>query len=601
MRYVQVFLLCLLPAALFAMTPADILPAAHLLSARPDEGPVANAAFYPGADAKPAAPFAGTLLIKQSELQTRPMLKAPLQQGRDARLFPGVTLEFFTLDDELVPVQLGEMVREPKTPRSSSYWRLIPQVGRVWKEPADGGWSRAAFPLMLVSDLENQAQQGLASFLYRDGRVSALTFQFVQQSGPYLLQHFVAWGRAGVELKPAGTAGLDARRRAARAELAERLPAKPWSELTRASPAGALEGFGGPLYPKWRVEAALLKDGTLYYQDSQTPFGPYPYPLEMRFGVRSVTKSVGAPLALLHLAQLYGPWVLTLKIGDYVQGLDPKWRRVRFIDAADMATGFGGLGTLKTQPNDIMDGYLLGNYDAWYLAPSRDEKIKRINEDLKPYPWEPDTVVRYRDHDFFLLGMALDAFLKSERGPSADVWEMLKSEVFAPIGIRHAPALRTEEAGGRDGYILFNAGYYPSLDDLAKIAQLYQDLGAHNGVQLLNRELTSQLLAAEGALRKDGDASVHRATPAESPGALFYHLGFHFAPFETKDKRQLLLPTMEGAGENEVALYPNGMVSLIMANALQVPDGEKAKSDAGPETARAVERLKAFEPKRSLP
>jgi hypothetical protein len=120
------------------------------------------------------------------------MLKAPLQQGRDARLFPGVTLEFFTLDDELVPVQLGEMVREPKTPRSSSYWRLIPQVGRVWKEPADGGWSRAAFPLMLVSDLENQAQQGLASFLYRDGRVSALTFQFVQQSGPYLLQHFGA-------------------------------------------------------------------------------------------------------------------------------------------------------------------------------------------------------------------------------------------------------------------------------------------------------------------------------------------------------------------------------------------------------------------------
>jgi hypothetical protein len=33
------------------------------------------------------------------------------------------------------------------------------------------------------------------------------------------------------------------------------------------------------------------------------------------------------------------------------------------------------------------------------------------------------------------------------------------------------------------------------------------------------------------------------------------------------------------------------MVSLIMANALQVPEGEHARSQAGPETLRAVERL----------
>ena len=46
-----------------------------------------------------------------------------------------------------------------------------------------------------------------------------------------------------------------------------------------------------------RAQAALERAGVLYYQESNTPFGPYPYPLEMRFGVRSVTKSVGAPLA----------------------------------------------------------------------------------------------------------------------------------------------------------------------------------------------------------------------------------------------------------------------------------------------------------------
>src|SRR5579859_958268 len=70
MKYLQMLALWLVPAVLCAMTPADILPASRLLSASPEEGPVANAAFHPGANAESAPPFAGNLLIKQSEFQT---------------------------------------------------------------------------------------------------------------------------------------------------------------------------------------------------------------------------------------------------------------------------------------------------------------------------------------------------------------------------------------------------------------------------------------------------------------------------------------------------------------------------------------------------
>jgi hypothetical protein len=569
---------------------AGPLAVSELLAGRSGNAPIANSAFYPGKDAIAAPPFAAVLHIQQTALQTNPALQKPVQGGRDARLFPGVTLEFSTVDGNLIPVQMGEMVAESAPGRVRSYWRVIAQAGRVWHEAADGAWSRASFPVMLVSDMENQSHQGLATFVYRDGQVSGLRLQFVQQSAPWLLQHFVAWGFAPVKTSPFAPAGLPVRMAAARAELANRLPGKPWNDLVQTSPPGALAGFGGPLYPKWRVGAALVRQGILYYQDSITPYGPYPYPLEMRFGVRSVMKSVGAPLALLRLAQVYGPWVLSLKIGDYVPGLDPKWSRIRFLDAADMATGFGGTGSLKTHPNDINDGYLEGNYDAWYLAPSRAEKIKEINA-THPYPWEPGTVVRYRDQDFFLLGVAVDAFLKSMRGPDADVWEMLRSEVFAPIGIRHAPALRTEEPDGKRGVVLFNAGFYPTLEDLARIAMLYQNLGAHAGQQILHRELTADLLAGRGALRKDGDASIQPAS-LENEDALFYKMGFHFVPYvETTGHRLLHLPTMEGAGENEVTLYPNGLVSIIMADALRLAEGERVKSEAGPETLRAVERL----------
>jgi hypothetical protein len=584
------------------------------------DAPVDNAIFYPGAGAAPAPEFAGTLRIRGARMRTSPELQRPVIGGRDARLFPGISLSFFTVDDILVPVRRGEMVAESAPGPTPSYWDVIPQFGRVWREEGADGWSRAAFPLMLVNDTENHAHQGLATFLYRDGgAVRDFSFQFVEQTAPYLLrQHFVAWGRAevervelgGTDLPAAGVAGADAARadpasagllgvglsglRAqARAELRSRLPSRPWSDLVRMAPAGALNGFGGPVKPQWRVAAALVWDGTLYYQDVVTPYGPYPYPLEMRFGVRSIMKSIGAPLALLRLAHVYGPYVLTLKIGDYVLGLDPKYDRVRFIDAANMATGYGGTGSWQTSPNDINDGYLGGDYDAWYTAPSHEEKMAQIGGHLRPYPWDPGTVVRYRDQDFYLLGVAIDRFLKSVRGPRADAWDMLLEEVFAPIGIAHAPTIRTREAGDSRGVVWFNAGYYPTLDDLAKIALLYQNEGRWAGQQILHPTLTRELLASEGALSKKGDAPLTGRAGGEDVGDVsLYKMGFHFTPYVgTASHRRHYLPTMWGSGESEVILYPNHLTSILIAKAAQLPSGESATEGDPHATVRAVDRL----------
>jgi CubicO group peptidase (beta-lactamase class C family) len=590
--------LSLLSPASARAEAAELLPARAFDSARALGAPVANAAFVPGEGALPAPAFAGVLKVRPTQMQTLPVLTQPLLQGRDARIFPGVQLEFFTVGDVLVPVQRGEMVHETGAGAAASYWRIIPQFGKVWREKGDGDWSRAAFPVMLVNDTENHAHQGLATFLYRPGRVSGLMIQFVQQTGPYLIkQYFVAWGFAPAELAQGDMLKLEARRVQAQAELADRLPAKPWSELVKTVPPATLDGFGGPIYPKWQVAVALVRGGTLYYQDSVTPYGVYPYPLEMRFGVRSVTKSVFAPLALLRLAQVYGPWVLTLKIGDYVQGLDPKWHRIRFVDAADMATGFGGTGSTKTHPNDIFDGYLGGDYDAWYTASSHADKVRQIAANLHPYPWEPGTVMRYRDQDYYLLGAAIEGFLKSVRGPRTDLGDTLQAEVFTPIGIHQAPAVRTREAGGRDGLVWCNAGYYPTLDDLAKIALLYQARGAHGGVQILNRELTEGLLAGRDAIVKNADASLGAVSSplAGSAEDGLYKMGFHFMRYVNAAGTVEYLPSMHGSGDNEVILYPNRMVSIVMAKAsAEVLGPEKTRSDEGPVTIRAVERLAPF-------
>ena len=561
------------------------------------QSPLPNSAFTPEAGAGAAPELCGTLRIAPVRMQTDPDLEHPRLDGRDARLFPGITLAFVTLGDILIPLQRGRMVAERGAGRAPSYWCVIPQFGRVWRSPQDGSWARAAFPLMLVSDLENHAHQGLAMFRYRQGRVGRLEFQFVQQTSPYRLQqHFIAWGAARAQWSDAGIADATRQREEGRAELARRLPHQPWKDLVGGLPPGTLAGFGGPVHEKWRLQAALIRDGTLYYQDVPTPCGNYPYPLEMRFGVRSVMKSIGAPLALLRLAQVFGPYVLNLKIGDYVAGLDAKYRSIRFIDAANMASGFGGTGSMQTHPNDPRDGYLEGDYDAWYTARSHAAKVRQMARSLRPYPWEPGTVVRYRDQDFYVLGAAIDRFLKSVRGSQADLWDMLESEVLAPIGIAQAPAVRTREAGGRRGIVWLSAGYYPTLDDLGKIAILYQNLGAAGSRQILHRGLTEELLSARQALAQSGDASLGGGTGAASgsdTGAL-YRMGFHFTSYVAMSGRRHCLPTMWGAGESEVILYPSSLVSIRIAKAAYLPAGETAVSGAEPETIRAVDRLLPF-------
>jgi hypothetical protein len=584
-------------AAAWAGPPASQLPAELMHSRRPMDAPVANAAFIPSSDSGAGAPFAGVIEVAQTAMRTLPILDQPIIDGRDARLFPGVKLGFFSMGDILVPVERGEMVQESLPAKSQSYWRVIPQFGRIWREKSDGDWSRAAFPIMLVNDTENHAHQGLATFLYRSGEVTGLRFQFVQQTTPYLIpQQFVAWGLAAATLGPAAHGDLAPLRAAAAAELADRMPSRPWSELLKTAPPGALDGFGAPLAPKWVVITAIVRNGTLYYSDAATPYGPYPYPLEMRFGPRSILKSVGVPLALLRLAEVYGPFVLNLKIADYVQVADPKYRRVRFIDAADMATGMGGAGSLKTNPNDTEDGYVDPHYDAWYLARSKADKMREIDAHNVPYPWEPGTVMRYRDHDFYLLGAALEGFLKSVKGDDADLWDMLRNEVLEPIGVHHAPIVRTREAGGKPGLAWLCAGYYPTLDDLAKIATLYEDGGAHGGRQILDPKLTAAIFSAENTIRQNTDMALDRRLPPEDDvKELLYKMGFHYFPYvgERTGKR-IYLPTMRGSSGNVITLYPNHVIAMRLAKAWPMPKEDQHSEVSTTLMMRAVDRLAPF-------
>jgi CubicO group peptidase (beta-lactamase class C family) len=122
--------------------------------------------------------------------------------------------------------------------------------------------------------------------------------------------------------------------------------------LRVSSGAAWLERFDGEAAPEDISANGLIIDDVLYLRGCETRYGPYPYCREMRHGVFSVTKSLGAAIALLRLAQKYGDQVFELKIKNFltVTASHDGWERVTFRDALNMATGIGDVAPQRKPP-----------------------------------------------------------------------------------------------------------------------------------------------------------------------------------------------------------------------------------------------------------
>jgi hypothetical protein len=566
--------------------PRPTLPSAEFLLETWSGGLTSNAAFVPGPDAGAAhAPFRGTVSLSESEMIVKPRKFNVPVLGRDPARFPGVSVSFFTLDGDLVPFT-QDVIRYGSAAQGSSYWDLIVQPGRVWSEAGDGDWSRAAFPFALVNSIEGETHNGLATFLYQPGKVSNLRFQIVQQTAPFLVKdYFYAAGLVRAAFAPLPAGAEEGPARIYEASLAHRVPMADWSALAARVGAGRLAGFDGTMPARDVVLSGLDYDGTFYLKECLSAGGKLPWCDRARFGVWSVTKALANETALLRLAEKFGRSVFDLKIADYVPELagHAGWERVRFQDAIDMATGMGN-GSAASSPNDIEDGYLSSDYQPWYEARSTEEKLKAL-AGAAVYSWGPGTVARYRDQDMFLLGVAMDRYLKSRAGPSADIWSMLGKEVFEPIGIFYAPINRTLEPGGGPGQPLMAYGYYPTIGDMVKIARLYQQGGKQGETQILDAEGVAALFGAHAAAGLPTGEQL-------AFGETRYANAFWVAPFRAGNC-EVRYPRMIGWGGNIVALLPNGMTGIRLAKSAAT-SGTADVETAG--MATVADRLKKFCP-----
>ena len=235
------------------------------------------------------------------------------------------------------------------------------------------------------------------------------------------------------------------------------------------------------------------------------------------------------------------------------------WVGVTFSDALNMATGVGDNQPRPVEPNVIHGDEDQAKFDRFLEAGSRESKLA-VAFSYNNYPWGPGEIARYNSVNTFILSAAMDAFLKEEGGPQADIWDMVVEEVYQPIGVQYAPIMRTIEPDGSKGLPIFGYGLYPTVDDLAKITALLQNGGRYEGQQLLHPGKLAEALY-------QGQA-IGLPTGQSSPfGEQRYNASYWGLPYQNSEGEAITVPYMMGYGGNLVALVPNGLTAFRFADA----------------------------------
>ncbi|WP_283136901.1 serine hydrolase domain-containing protein [Rhizohabitans arisaemae] len=529
------------------------LSAADLTGGAP-AGPVPDQAFAVPADAAgPAHTFQGRLILdgESAEGGFRVVQDEFDNAGsgdNPVRHLPDISLEFVQDGGELIPAVQGLVYT------GHPGWNLIVGPGRAWRQGGDGDRSRAAFPFTLVSRNQNCTHNGSMTFLYDAATVSRVRYQVTQETCPYF--KFDMWGQPAARYQPYPVKDADAIKAAHAAEVAARLPVKPFERLAEDHPGVDPAAFTKGIGPDHLTAHGLFYKGVHYVAGCRTRHGTYAFCENMRLPSFSTAKTAFAAVAHMRLAQRYGPEVSTEPIEAHLPELKNAagdWTGVTFEHGVDLATGNHASAAFMDDEN--------ASVGRFFNAESYGDKTAAAIG----YPRRSDPGTRwvYHTSDTFLVTQAMANYLRKRTDESADLFRMVSDEVYKPIKLSagtRAQTLRTDNKP--DGAPHGGAGLFWIADDLAKTAKLLNDdRGKADGVQLLHPgELDS-------AMQRD---PADRGLPSGPSGAGFYNNGTPAEVFTPAAFPQYTctfhVPYMSGFGGITVAMMPNGVTFYYISD-----------------------------------
>jgi len=465
------------------------------------KGPVRMSAFTrPSASAAPTQRFEGRLILSAEQLAGgfEVLRNQPYGVRIDdqTRSLPPFDFAFIQDADAIIPVQRG--------PIASAHpdWELVLEPGRAWDEPGDQGYSRASLPFALQERNANCLHNGVLTFAYRsDGAISDVFFQMSSETCAYF--KFNAWGLVKARYEPGAVEGAAAIASAYRQEVAARLPVRPLSALLAAHPQLSAAGFalGPPADSDPPSVYGVVVDGVNYVGGCETRAGPYPYCDVLDLPSYSTAKTIVGAVALMRLEKLW-PGASSALIADYVPPCaTDDWKDVTFEDALDMTTGVYDSPSFEADENS-------DDTDAFFNAETHALKIDFA---CRHYHHKSAPGVRwvYRTSDAYVLGTAMQAYVRQHLGPDADLYDtLLAGQLWRPehLSPPMMSTLRTRDAA-RQPLVGFGLTYH--ADDAVRLARFLDvDEGKIGGEAMLDAAVLRR------AMQRD---PLHRGMRAE-PG-----------------------------------------------------------------------------------
>jgi CubicO group peptidase (beta-lactamase class C family) len=508
--------------------------------------PIDNGAFtIPAGAGLPSHRFEGRLDLHDEHLSQidNHFTEWWLPDGQDASTIPDFDYQFVQCGDTLLPIQRGRILTD------NPYWDLLLQPGRVWSTPFDEGMSRASFPFALTMKAENCVQNGLMTFLYDDDSVSDVRWQITQETCHF--HEFDMWGQSAATYHPAAIPQSTQVINSHKEQIENSFPTRPWEDL--ATQYGLdLTQLDSEITLDNLTTRGVLVEGTLYIDRCRSRFGDYPYCDEMVLPSFSLAKTSFISLAMMAIAQEFGPEIYDVKLSELLpketNSATDDWSSVTMRHLVDMTTGHF---RYANQDDDYM-----GNFYSEYDLASRLESAL-----LFPYETPPGEQVVYLTPNSQISAAALDVYLTNQNAFPSDAYDYVVDRVFEPIGMppEYFTTLRTHQDGVPNNGTAFG-GYGMTLtpQGTAKLSKFLLEGGQLNGQQLLHSEsLAIGLFQTE-----------ERGAPMNYYD-WYYLRGFwgNTANFSC----QPTIPYMFGVSGITVALFPNDVVYFSYTDSQEYP------------------------------
>ena len=548
---------------------ANLVTAEFLLGDGLLNKPLATSAFAPpDRSPSPAQAFEGLLTLdSDSESSHIEVLvdRFGIANEEKWRLttLPPFSFKYVSDGEAIIPVE-----REPQK-SSHPYWEIILQPGSVWADSTHEDWSRAALPFALKEANQNCTHNGLMTFLYKkDGSISRVAWQVTSETCLYL--KIDLWGTASARYEPRHEPEFGDVVSAYRDELSSRLTVRPIGTLTDEYPDIDPEGLMPPGIENVSVYGLII-DGIHYRSECPTRSGQHPFCETLALPSYSLAKSVFGGLGYLLLTRKWPEFA-----DQTVAGLipecdldDQRWQNVTTTHLANMNTGLYQSSDFERDENSP-------KMDDFFLPQSHQKKV-RFSCEAWPKKSAAGSVAVYHTTDTYLLGVAMNNFLKDKFGQDADVYEFLHEQAFTQLGLsplsRWTQRTYDERAQPFTGYgLIFHA------DDLVKIAS-----------SLNSNSTVAGLLAGDGLNAAMFRGSNHQSDFKNLYGKVAYNNGFWGFDASTAIDCpvQTWIPFMSGYGGIVVAMFPDGGVYYYFSDS-----GQHSFKNAAAEANKALNYCK---------